>query len=79
MLSPEQQRWVNIFMNLQKHRGLRSSLMTFQFALKLSPVETVEHQVTLAVYQLDRDLLVERLTKGLPLAKKTFQKNSTIW
>ena len=40
------------------------------FALKPRPVETFVRLVTLAVYQLERDLIVERLTKGLALAKK---------
>eukprot|EP00435_Cladocopium_sp_Y103_P035969 s3651_g9.t1 len=40
------------------------------FALKPRPVETFVRLVTLAVYQLERNLIVERLTKGLALAKK---------
>lgn len=40
------------------------------FALKPRPVETFVRLVTMAVYQLERDLIVERLTHGLSLAKK---------
>ena len=46
------------------------------FALKPRPVETFVRLVTLAVYQLERDLIVERLTKGLALAKKRSKRTT---
>ena len=46
------------------------------FALKPWPVETFVRLVTLAVYQLERDLIVERLTKGLALAKKRSKRTT---
>ena len=46
------------------------------FALKPRPVETFVRLVTLAVYQLERGLIVERLTKGLALAKKRSKRTT---
>ena len=46
------------------------------FALKPRPVETFVRLVTLAVYQLEQDLIVERLTKGLTLAKKRSKRTT---
>lgn len=39
-------------------------------------METFVRLVTLAVYQLERDLIVERLTKGLALAKKRSKRTT---